>query len=105
MTAFLHADTRRSARRKRHHGRLANEPSTATVWAGLLSIQPVELSARWALSSTTSGQDVPSQKSDDDDRRRDSDDGNGGGSHDHAAILASLSGVETGALGGRGQGG
>jgi hypothetical protein len=40
MTAFLHADTRRSARRKRHHGRLANEPSTATVWAGLLSIQP-----------------------------------------------------------------
>jgi hypothetical protein len=48
------------------------------------------LSGRWTLSSTTSGQDVPGQKSDDDDRRRDSDDGDGGGGYDHAAILASV---------------
>jgi hypothetical protein len=58
--------------------------------------QPVSyLSARWTLSSTASGQDVPGQKSDDDDRRRDRDDGDGGGSYNHAAILASSSGVET----------
>ena len=53
------------------------------------------LSARWTLSSTASGQQVPGQKSDDDDRRCDSDHGDGGGGYDHAAILASLSGVET----------
>jgi hypothetical protein len=47
------------------------------------------LSARWTLSSTASGQDVPGQKSDDDDRRRDRDYGDGGGGYDHAAILAS----------------
>jgi hypothetical protein len=46
------------------------------------------LRARWALSATASGQDVPGQKSDDDDRRRDCDDGHGGGGYDHAAILA-----------------
>jgi hypothetical protein len=46
------------------------------------------LGARWTLSSTTSGQDVPGQKSDDDDGRRDSDDGDGGGGYHHAAILA-----------------
>jgi hypothetical protein len=51
--------------------------------------QPVSyLSARWTLSSTASGQDVPGQQSDDDDRRRDCDDGDGGGGYDHAAILA-----------------
>jgi hypothetical protein len=51
--------------------------------------QPVSyLRARWMLSSTASGQDVPGQKSDDDDRRRDRDDGDGGGGYDHAAILA-----------------
>jgi hypothetical protein len=49
--------------------------------------QPVSyLSARWTLSSTASGQDVPGQQSDDDDRRRDRDDGDGGGGYDHAAI-------------------
>ena len=53
------------------------------------------LSPRWALSSTTSGQDVPGQEGDDDDRRRDSDDGDCGGGYDHSAILASLSGVES----------
>jgi hypothetical protein len=53
------------------------------------------LSPRWALSSTTSGQDVRGQEGDDDDRRRDSDDGDCGGGYDHSAILASLSGVET----------
>ena len=47
------------------------------------------LSARWTLSSTASGQDVPGQKGDDDDRRRDRDDGDGGGGYYHAAILAS----------------
>jgi hypothetical protein len=47
------------------------------------------LRARWTLSSTASGQDVPRHKSDDDDRRRDCDDGDGGGGYDHAAILAS----------------
>jgi hypothetical protein len=47
------------------------------------------LRARWTLSSTASGQDVPGQKSDDDDRRRDCDDGDGGGGYDHAPILAS----------------
>src|SRR4051794_31392006 len=47
------------------------------------------LSARWTLSSTPSGQDVPGQKGDDDDRRRDRDDGDGGGGYYHAAILAS----------------
>jgi hypothetical protein len=46
------------------------------------------LSARWTLSSTASGQDVPGHKSDDDDRRRDRDDGDGGGGYDHVAILA-----------------
>jgi hypothetical protein len=46
------------------------------------------LGARWTLSATASGQDVPGQKSDDDDRRRDCDDGHGGGGYDHAAILA-----------------
>ena len=53
------------------------------------------LSPRWALSSTTSRQDVRGQEGDDDDRRRDSDDGDCGGGYDHSAILASLSGVET----------
>jgi hypothetical protein len=56
------------------------------------------LSARWTLSSTASGQDVPGQKSDDDDRRRDRDDGDGGGGYDHAAILASVPGVDNQAM-------
>jgi hypothetical protein len=53
------------------------------------------LSARWTLSSTASGQDVPGQKGDDDDRRRDRDDGDGRGGYNHAAILALVPGVET----------
>jgi hypothetical protein len=64
---------------------------------GLLDLRPLVsyLSARWTLSSTASGQEVPGQKGDDDDRRRDSDDGDGRGGYDHAVILASVSGVET----------
>jgi hypothetical protein len=59
------------------------------------------LTARWTLSSAASGQDVPGQECDDDDCRGDSDDGDGGGGYDHAAILASSSGVETRRRGGR----
>jgi hypothetical protein len=58
------------------------------------------LTARCTLSSAASGQDVPSQEGDDDDCRCDGDDGDGGGGYDHAAILASLSGVETRRQGG-----
>jgi hypothetical protein len=58
------------------------------------------LTARWTPASAASGQDVPDQEGDDDDRRCDGDDGDGGGGYDHAAILASLSGVETRRLGG-----